>query len=95
MSGTASSSASGLRRVPGPRPFARPGSGERIPSAYGATSFENDFNVYAERIFTEPAEVARLAALHPLVRRKLDALIAAYAAIDPRMIDTFRQLGVG
>ncbi len=94
MSGTASFAsgpAESLARDRSPAPD--PASG--FLSAYGATSFENDFNVYAERIFTEPAEVARLAALHPLVRRKLDALIAAYAAIDPRMIDTFRQLGVG
>jgi hypothetical protein len=63
-------------------------------SAYGATNLENDFNIYAERMFSEPGEVARLAREYPLVRRKLDFVPATYVAIDPRFADRFRQLGL-
>jgi hypothetical protein len=63
-------------------------------SAYGGTNPENDFNVYAEKIFTEPATVARLAREHPLVRRKLEFVMAVYVRIDPRMAAVFRELGV-
>lgn len=63
-------------------------------SAYGATNLENDFNTYAETIFTEPANLALLARQHPLIRRKLDLVLAAYVAIDPRFADRFRLMGL-
>jgi hypothetical protein len=63
-------------------------------SAYGATNPENDFNTYAEKMFAEPDKVARLAEKYEVVRRKLAAVRAAYVAIDPRMDDTFRALGI-
>jgi hypothetical protein len=61
-------------------------------SAYGATNLENDFNVYAEKMFTEPDGLAQLARQHPLIRRKLDFVRAAYVAIDPRFADRLRRL---
>jgi hypothetical protein len=54
-------------------------------SAYGATSPENDFNVYAEKMLTEPATVMRLADQVPAIARKLALVRQAYLAIDPRM----------
>jgi hypothetical protein len=63
-------------------------------SAYGGTTAVNDFNVYAEKIFTEPATVARLARSHALIRRKLEFVIAVYVRIDPRMAAVFHELGV-
>jgi len=63
-------------------------------SAYGATTLENDFNVYAEKMFTEPANLALLAREHELVRRKLEFVRAAYEAIDPRFSDRFREMGL-
>jgi hypothetical protein len=38
--------------------------------------------------------VARLAREHPLIRRKLEFVMAVYARIDPRMAAVFRELGV-
>jgi hypothetical protein len=64
-------------------------------SAYGATTPENDFNVYAEKMFTEPESVAQLARANPVIARKVTFVIASYAAIDRRMLDTFRTLGFG
>jgi hypothetical protein len=64
-------------------------------SAYGGTTPENDFNVYAEKLFTEPAAVSRLAATSPLIARKAAFVMAAYAAVDPSIDDTFRALGLG
>jgi hypothetical protein len=61
-------------------------------SAYGSSNEENDFNVYAEKIFTEPETVARLAWKHELIRKKLDFVMAAYVAVDRRMRAVFREL---
>jgi hypothetical protein len=63
-------------------------------SAYGATNPENDFNTYAETMFSDPAKLACLAKEHDLVRRKLSVVRAAYVEIDPAMDATFRQLGI-
>jgi hypothetical protein len=63
-------------------------------SPYGATTAENDFNVYAELAFTEPQRVADLAASRPLVARKLALLIDAYTASDARLADVFARLGL-
>jgi len=63
-------------------------------SAYGATNLENDFNVYAEKMFTEPHELAQLARTHPLIHRKLDFVRATYVAIDPDFAERFRRLGL-
>jgi hypothetical protein len=64
-------------------------------SAYGATTAENDFNVYAEKMFTEPMNVARLARGHVLVAQKVAFVADAYAAVDPRIRETFARLGLG
>jgi hypothetical protein len=61
-------------------------------SLYGTSTEENDFNVYAEMMFTEPDTVARLARKHPLIRRKLDFVMAEYVAVDRRMKAVFREL---
>jgi hypothetical protein len=63
-------------------------------SAYGATSPENDFNTYAERIFTQPKELVGLACRHPLVRKKLLFVLQTYVALDNRMENTFHGLGI-
>lgn len=63
-------------------------------SAYGATNLENDFNVYAEKMFTEPDNLARLAQAHPLIRRKLDFVRAKYVAIEPEFAERFRRMGL-
>jgi hypothetical protein len=63
-------------------------------SAYGSSDAENDFNVYAEKIFTEPEAVARLARTHELIQKKLDFVMAEYVAVDVRMEGVFRALGL-
>jgi len=63
-------------------------------SAYGATNLENDFNVYAEKMFGNPEEVARLAREHPLVRQKLEFVMATYAALDPAFAGVFGKMGL-
>jgi hypothetical protein len=62
-------------------------------SAYGSTNPENDFNVYAEKMFTDPSSVLVAAGKQPIVRRKLAFVIATYAKVDSRMTATFRELG--
>jgi hypothetical protein len=79
-----------LRRADDPDPAPETG----FLSAYGATNLENDFNDYAEKMFTEPDKLARLAARTPLIRRKLEFVRAAYVAIDSRLEDRFHELGL-
>lgn len=64
-------------------------------SQYGATSAENDFNVYAEKIFTEPKNVAALAETQTVIARKISLLMAAYERLDDRMADVFNRLSLG
>lgn len=63
-------------------------------NAYGATSIENDFNMYAETMFGSPNDVACLAQKYPLIRRKLDFVMETYVALDPAFTEIFRKLGL-
>jgi hypothetical protein len=54
-------------------------------SAYGMTNPENDFNMYAEKLFTDSGALSRLADRYPLVRTKLQFVIDRYVEIDPRI----------
>jgi len=63
-------------------------------SAYGATTPENDFNVYAEKMMTEMPEVMRLSQHHPVVAKKAAFVRKCYEAIDPRMGAVFDALGM-
>jgi hypothetical protein len=63
-------------------------------SAYAATTAENDFNTYAERIFTEPKPLVVIACEHPLIRKKLLFVLRTYVALDARMEKVFSNLGI-
>ena len=63
-------------------------------NAYAATSAENDFNIYAEKMMTEMDKVMQLAGRVPVIARKAALLRQIYAAIDPRMDDVFSALGM-
>jgi hypothetical protein len=61
---------------------------------YGATGVENDFNTYAEIVFTDAARVAVLADKHPLIAQKLGLVMDAYISLDGRFEDLFKKLGL-
>jgi hypothetical protein len=61
---------------------------------YGATAPENDFNTYAETIFTDAPRVAALADKHPLVAQKLGLVMNAYISLDDRFEDLFKKFGL-
>ena len=63
-------------------------------SAYGASSSENDFNTYAEKMMTEMETIVRLGRQFPLIARKAALVRASYAAIDARMGSVFARLGL-
>jgi hypothetical protein len=63
-------------------------------SAYGATTPENDFNVYAEKMMTEMHAVMDAARVHPIVARKAAFVRACYVAVDSRMAAVFDSLGM-
>ncbi len=64
-------------------------------SPYGATTAENDFNVYAEMIFTSPGRVRDWARAYPVVARKAALLTSAYKRLDGRMAAVFGSIGLG
>jgi hypothetical protein len=64
-------------------------------SAYSATSAENDFNTYAETVFTQPARLLALSNQHRTVAAKLALVLASYVDLEPRMEAVFRRLGFG
>jgi len=63
-------------------------------SAYGATTDENDFNIYAETVFFNPARLKNLAGRLPLIARKLALVLDAYIRVDERLRDTFSRNGL-
>ncbi len=63
-------------------------------SPYGATTAENDFNVYAETLFANPRRIVELAGEHDIVARKAAVLMAAYAELDGRLSTVFQGLGL-
>lgn len=79
-----------LSRGAGPDPAPDTG----FLSAYGATTAENDFNTYAEKIFTEPKVLVHLACTHKLVREKLLFVLETYVRLDSRMERVFDRLGI-
>jgi hypothetical protein len=63
-------------------------------SSYGATTAENDFNTYAETVFTDAARVAALADKHPVIAQKVALLMDAYTSLDSRFEGVFQKLGL-
>jgi hypothetical protein len=61
---------------------------------YGGTTAENDFNTYAEILFTEAPRLAALADKHPLIAQKLGLLMNAYISLDGRFEDLFKKFGL-
>jgi hypothetical protein len=63
-------------------------------SAYGATTAENDFNVYAETAFDSPSRLLAAANRSPLATRKAACLLQTYCRLDERFADVFARLGL-
>jgi hypothetical protein len=62
-------------------------------SAYGATTAENDFNVYAETAFDAPARLVAAADRSPLVASKAACLLQTYRRLDERFTAVFEKFG--
>lgn len=63
-------------------------------NAYGATSAENDFNVYAETMMTDTRGLLVLAEQNPLIAHKVRLLRKAYVDVDPRMDAILGAMGL-
>ena len=59
---------------------------------YSETSVENDFNTYAEVIFTEPKRMKKLIKKYPVIHRKYQIFKAFYLAIDPGFSKAFNLI---
>jgi len=58
-------------------------------SAYGKTSIEEDFNTFAEALFSGEYRFWRIADQHPRVRKKARLAIAFYSELDPSFTEEF------
>lgn len=65
-----------------------------ILTVYGGTSIENDFNTYAEVLFTEPAKLRSLCETYPTtIAPKTSLLLNSYIRRDQRFIEVFDRQG--
>ena len=58
-------------------------------NTYSHTNFENDFNEYAKKIFTEPAEFKRIMHQYPRVRGKFCVFLDFYRMVDPIFTEAY------
>jgi hypothetical protein len=63
-------------------------------NAYGATSPENDFNIYAETMMTDTRGLLVLAEQNPLIAHKVRLLRKAYVEVDARMDAILGAMGL-
>lgn len=62
---------------------------------YGASSFENDVNTYAEFLMNDPSRLARLAADYPKIAAKTDIIRRFYESQHPGFVSRFAVSGLG
>jgi len=59
---------------------------------YSMSTLENDFNVMAEQVFTDPGRLKTLIQQYPIIRKKYELLRIFYLDIDPKFINVFDKL---
>ena len=62
--------------------------------AYGTTTLDNDYNTYAERMFSDGPGFAALIKNYPRMQAKTRLVIASYLAVDPAMGAYFDRTGL-
>jgi hypothetical protein len=62
--------------------------------AYGKADLDDDWNTYAERVFTDGKAFAALIKDYPRMRIKTRLLLDAYAKLDPRLEGYFERTGL-
>ncbi|EKE77002.1 hypothetical protein [Gallaecimonas xiamenensis] len=63
-----------------------------IVSGYGRLNAENDFNTYAETVFTQPRQMADWLAKYPQVQKKYRFLKAFYLKVSPGFEGVFDKV---
>lgn len=63
-------------------------------TAYGASTPENDFNTYAEKLFVDLDTLKAKANQHDLIKRKLKFVLDTYEHIDGRLRKHFDESGL-
>jgi len=59
---------------------------------YAMSNLENDFNVMAEQVFTNPKRLKILIQQYPIIKKKYILLREFYLGIDPKFINVFDKL---
>ena len=59
---------------------------------YAETGVENDFNIYASVIFTNPKKMKRLIKEYPIIQRKYEVFKAFYLSIDAGFAPVFDKI---
>ncbi|MGF1462268.1 MAG: hypothetical protein ACFB2Z_03725 [Maricaulaceae bacterium] len=63
-------------------------------SDYGASSFENDVNTYAELLMGDPARLKQLSDQYAKIRAKKELILKFYVGINPDFVQRFRGAGL-
>ena len=66
--------------------------GQGFLSEYGRSSLENDMNLYAEMIFTDPQRMKELIAAYPPTRTKYLLLKDFYLGVSPEFSEVFAPI---
>ncbi len=59
---------------------------------YAKSTFENDFNTYAQYIFVKPEKMRRLVNQYPKIKQKYLIIKSCYIKIDPRFSTVFDKI---
>jgi hypothetical protein len=59
---------------------------------YAETGLENDFNTYAEVIFTKPKKMKKLISDYPIIKRKYEVFKDFYLSIDKDFAPVFDKI---
>jgi hypothetical protein len=59
---------------------------------YAETGVENDFNIYASNIFTEPRKMKKLIDEYPVIKRKYEVFRKFYLGIDSGFAPIFNKI---
>lgn len=59
---------------------------------YAETGVENDFNIYASEIFTNPRKMKKLIKEYPIIKSKYEVFKAFYLSIDSGFAPVFKKI---
>jgi len=63
-----------------------------VIAKYSYTTYENDFNLFAQMVFNEPERLKELVKKYPIIKKKYLIVKEFYLSISPFFAETFRKI---